>query len=89
VADWRTNWKAMKDKPDDKKRAAIIQKILEYKAAENTEGAKKLIDDTFKYYTTGILPEVIEKDGKVTITRPPLIVCQTLSERMKNSGKKI
>jgi hypothetical protein len=86
VADWRTNWKSLlKKKKDD----ATIQKIFEYKAAETTAGAKKLIDDTFDYYNTGILPEVIEKNGKVEIERPPLIVSQTLSERVKNSGKKI
>lgn len=77
VADWRTDWKKMKNGEDDPMKA----KIGEYFASEKTAEAIKLISENFIYYSTGDLPPLIAKNGVAVLARPRLIVSQTVAGR--------
>jgi len=77
VADWRTNWKDLKNKQDDPTK----KKIMEFKTKEKTAGATSLIDATFTYYSSGDLPPDIAVNDVVKLPIPTLIVSQTLRDR--------
>lgn len=75
VADWRTDWESIKKAKDDS------AKIMECYAREKTTDAVRLIDNTFAYYSSGVLPSNIARDNVAVLARPKLIVSQTVAER--------
>ena len=82
VADWRTNWRKMKDAKDDPMKA----KIREYFSSEKTPDAAKLINENFTYYSTGDLPSHIARNDVAVLARPRLIMSQTVAERKRGQS---
>jgi Protein of unknown function (DUF3274) len=79
VADWRTDWKELAETASSgKDQTAKIEalKVLYWKDAETHAECKALVDATYKYHQTGILPPIE--------TKASLVMFQTKAMRERN-----
>ncbi len=88
VADWRTDWdKINKPKTDIEKKILAFQKADAEKKDPGVPGEEKhsssaeLLQATFVYHTTGVLPSDIAVKDQATMPIPSLIAQQTVAQR--------